>query len=58
MTSIGFVVDGEAAGHREERLAVIIGGLFALRFSAVAGIAFQDQRLVRVEPQGVAEIHA
>ena len=40
------------------RLAVIIGGLFALRFAAVAGVALQHQRPVGVEPQRVAEIGA
>ena len=50
------VVDGDAAGHRKIRLAVIIRGLFALRFSAVAGIALQHQRPIGVEAQRVAEI--
>src|SRR3954463_7119823 len=40
------------------RLAVVIGGLFAQRFAAVAGLALQHQRTLRVEAQRVAEIGA
>ena len=40
------------------RLAVIIGGLLAQRFPAVAGVALQYQRPVGVEAQRVTEIGA
>ncbi len=53
------VVDNDAACHREERLAVVIGGLVAaLRFAAEAGIALQHQRPVGVKLERVAEIGA
>ena len=52
------VVDGEDALRRIMRLAVIIGGLFAQRFAAVAAVALQHQRPLRVEAQRVAEIGA
>src|SRR5436190_15409355 len=50
------VVDGKLARHVEERLAVIIRRLFALRFLAEAAVALKDQRPVRVEFQRVAEV--
>jgi hypothetical protein len=52
------VVDGNAARHSKIRLAVIIRRLFALRFAAVAAVALQHQRAIRVEAQRVAEIGA
>ena len=52
------VVDGEAALRRVMRLAVIIGGLLAQRFAAVAAVALQHQRALGVETQRVAEIGA
>src|SRR5689334_20795762 len=49
-------VDGEAAGRLEKWLAVIIRRLLVLRFLAVAMVALQHQRPVRVELQVVREV--
>ena len=50
------IVDGDAARRLEIRLAKIIRGLSALRFSAVAGLALQNECPIGVEAQRVTEI--
>src|SRR6266436_9579807 len=52
------VIDGDAAGDLELRLAEIIRRLSTLRFPAVAGIALQHQGTIRVETQRISEIRA
>src|SRR5258705_12210330 len=50
------VVDRYVARYLEIRLAVIVRGLSALGFPAVAAVALQHQRSVGVEPERIAEI--
>src|SRR5258706_9521254 len=52
------IVDSDAARYLEIRLAVIIRGLSALGFLAVAAVALQHQRSIGVEPERIAEIRA
>src|SRR5260370_41554154 len=52
------VIDGDAAGDLEIRLAEIIRRLSTLRFPAVAGIALQHQGTIRVGTRRIAETRA